>query len=705
MKLLASTMMIIVAGAGVFAPRASAQTLSTYGTPGLIDMPTAEVLPDGELAFTAAAVGSTLRGTMLFQFLPGIYGTFRYSFLEYFFSTSIGYAKTGSIYDRSFDLHFQLREESQYWPAVAVGLRDLLGTGLYLGEYLVATKTFADRFSVTGGLGWGRLATRGGFRNPLCLNNNRFCTRPPLDFGKGGTLSAGNWFRGDAALFGGIRWDVNDRLSLLAEYSSDAYVAEASRGVMQVKSPFNFGVTYKFDSGTQISGYYVQGAEVGVQLSYAFNPAKPRNNSSAEKAPPSLVPVDRVALASWNLPDRKPDQPGARQVLAQRMDDEGLILEGIEIDGRTATVRIENHRFGASAQAVGRANRALANTLPPQIDTFAVVLLQNGVPITRVTTARVDLGELEHDLDGAWRSLARADISDAYVNNAGVLQDVYPRYSYRFGPYTAISFFDPQNPLRGDIGVQFNADLIVRPGLTFSGQLRQPIIGTLDQSSRTSDSILPHVRTDWPLYAQGSDLELSHLTAEYIWRPRQDVFARVTAGLLEPMFGGISAEVLWYPVDSRVALGGEINYARQRGYEILFDFLDYEVVTGHGSVYYDMGNDYLAQVDVGRYLAGDWGATFSLDREFNNGFKVGAFFTLTDVPFDDFGEGSFDKGIRMEIPLSWLTGRPSRRTVSQTIHPILRDGGARLIVPNRLYEYTRGDRAVRMAEQWGRYFR
>lgn len=138
---------------------------------------------------------------------------------------------------------------------------------------------------------------------------------------------------------------------------------------------------------------------------------------------------------------------------------------------------------------------------------------------------------------------------------------------------------------------------------------------------------------------------------------------------------------------------------------MLFGFRDHDVFTGHASAYFDLAGDYFAQVDVGRYLARDWGATFTLNREFNNGFKIGGFFTLTDVPFDDFSEGSFDKGIRIEIPLSWLTGKPSRATTGQTIRPVLRDGGARLMVRNRLYEYTRADRTTKMSGQWGRYFR
>jgi hypothetical protein len=113
------------------------------------------------------------------------------------------------------------------------------------------------------------------------------------------------------------------------------------------------------------------------------------------------------------------------------------------------------------------------------------------------------------------------------------------------------------------------------------------------------------------------------------------------------MYGGVSGEVLWKKSASRLALGAEVNYALKRDFDDLFGFGDYDIVTGHVSGYYDMGNGFHGQVDVGRYLAGDWGATFSVDREFNNGWRVGAYATLTDVPFDEFGEGSFDKGIRI----------------------------------------------------------
>ena len=152
-------------------------------------------------------------------------------------------------------------------------------------------------------------------------------------------------------------------------------------------------------------------------------------------------------------------------------------------------------------------------------------------------------------------------------------------------------------------------------------------------------------------------------------------------------------------------MGAEVNHVKQRDFDMRFGFQDYEIATGHVSAYYAFGNGFHGQLDVGRYLAGDWGGTVTLDREFKNGIKVGAFFTLTDVSFEDFGEGSFDKGIKVEIPLDFITGEPSLNGFGQTIRTVQRDGGARLNVRNRLYDLTRGYRAPSIEDQWGKFWR
>ena len=88
-----------------------------------------------------------------------------------------------------------------------------------------------------------------------------------------------------------------------------------------------------------------------------------------------------------------------------------------------------------------------------------------------------------------------------------------------------------------------------------------------------------------------------------------------------------------------------------------------------------------------------------------NGWKIGAFATLTDVSADDFGEGSFDKGIMLTIPLAIGTGTPSREGTDVTIRSVQRDGGARLSVPDRLYELVREGHEPDVAASWGRFWR
>ncbi|WP_217358507.1 YjbH domain-containing protein [Ruegeria atlantica] len=685
-------MALVCAGA---AGIAEAQSVSTYGTPGLLEIPTAEMFEDGTLAFTAAGFRDTARGTMTFQMLPWALGSFSYAYIKGFDGA------VGDRYDRSFDFHFRLREESKHSPSIVMGLRDFGGTGIYAAEYFVATKTFRDRFKLTGGIGWGRMAGRGAFSNPLGVFGERFDTRPSSNDGETGQLDFGNWFRGDAALFGGVSWQHNDRLTFLAEYSPDLYTAEGDNIGFDIHSPINFGVQYRFKNGTQLTTSYLYGTTLGLTFSYFIDPRKAVTPGGQGAAPPPLRPRSQVAAATA---DRT--QGDIRDRLQRALDQEGLRLVYLSDSGNTVQVGVENNRYGLAAQVLGRTARVLVNEEPPQTEQFDIALMSRGVPLSAVRVNRDDLYELEHDPDNAWRSFARAEVSDTIpLVDGGILTDAFPHFSYRFGPYLNFSFFDPDDPLRYELGAALGLDYTLSPGFTLSTGLRLPILSTLDDSTRVSDSPLPHVRSDWAIYARESNLRIEHLTAEYLWRPGTNLYARTTLGYLETMFGGLSTELLWYPTDSRLALGVEANYVAQRDFDVLFGFQNYTVATGHASAYYDLPGEYHAQVDVGRYLAGDYGATFALDREFTNGFKVGAFFTLTNVSSEEFGEGSFDKGIRLEIPVSWLTGRPSRNKLAQTIRPVLRDGGARLSVRNRLYGVTREARAQNLSRGWGRFWR
>ncbi len=671
---------------------------SIHGTPGLIDMPTAEVAPDSTLSFTFSNLGPTSRGTLTFQVTPRLSASFRYTGIvgfDPFFDT---------YFDRSFDLRFRILDETKYLPAVSVGINDFIGTGTFSGEYIVATKSIGEKLRVTAGLGWGRLASNGSLGAP-------FGPRPPFDYGLGGTLNYSQWFRGPVAPFGGVSYAVNDRLTLKAEYSSDAYMVESARGVFTPKSPFSFGADWQVFPGTNIAAYYAYGNTIGAQITFSANPRKPTSRSGTEEAPLPVRPRPSRSVdpQAWDT-DWVSDptvQPGISSALAAALKKDGQTLESMSLTANRAEIRVTNTRYDAAAQAVGRAARMMTRAFPASVETFVITTMQNGIPISSVTLSRSDIEALEHA--PAPQMFDRAAITDpaGRGKDHGLMPvpGVYPKFNWSLAPYVTVSLFDPDNPVRADFGLRLKGRYEIIPGLIFSGAVTKKLLGNLDETTRFSDSVLPHVRSDISEYAVQGDPAIEHLTLAWYARPARNLYSRVTFGYLEPMFAGVSAEMLWKPVDSRFALGAEVAYVRQRAYDQLFGLRAYGVVTGHVSGYYDLGNGFTTQLDIGRYLAGDYGATLTVDRVFANGWKIGAYATLTNVPASEFGEGSFDKGIRLTIPMEWAMGKPSRASNTTVIQSLARDGGARLQVDGRLFDWVEPGHSDALAQRWGKFWR
>ena len=179
-----------------------------------------------------------------------------------------------NLFDRSFDLQLQLLKERGAWqPSLAIGLRDFLGTGIYSAEYLVASKTVAQDFTVTGGVGWGRLSGVGGVENPFCAVAGQLLhARRGLRRGRPGRPSATSSTAPTSAFFGGVEWRTPiDGLTLKAEYSSDAYTQEQAGGDAKFrrKSPVNFGAEYRVTEGVTLGGYYMYGDTVGFNIVFS----------------------------------------------------------------------------------------------------------------------------------------------------------------------------------------------------------------------------------------------------------------------------------------------------------------------------------------------------------------------------------------------------------------------------------------------------
>ena len=785
----------------------SRSTHNLFGMTGLIDTPTADFQPDGQVSLTTSYFGGNLRTTLGAQFLPGIEGAFRYSAIDDF------RADASTLFDRSFDIKFQLIEESDTWPSIAFGLQDFLGTGIYSGEYIVATKGFEfgsyGDFRVTGGIGWGRFASGSGVPNPFCELVDRYCNRD-ADFGLGGSVNFGQFFRGrNVGFFGGVEWLTPvEGLSLKLEYNNDDYTLERRNGGYTPKIPVSAAASYRLSEGVEIGAYYMYGNEFGIRLSLSGNPFRPLVEADGEPAPlpvltrevlpngsriaalgkvhraldggvtvsyadPRLAAITlhrRLGNVRWAdaILNRRPrtcpedlaraidaehgvvdlvtfKAPGGEVIctvalrpagehairitsrgaedypidwyrdetyraeivktLVAALGDDSIGLYGVEVDPRRVSLFIENRRYHAHARAIGRAARILTRTMPPSIEIFEITTVEASLPISTVVLTRSQLEEQVNRPGAATRAWVTADVREGTAIPWDTIETpggiAYPRFSWSVVPATPVNLFDPDQPVRLDLSLVGTASIEVTPGLSVNTAVSKRIVGGLDDIGRVSDSQLPKVRSDVANYLREGDPALVRLSADYLSKFDHGLYGRLSAGLLEQMYGGVSAEVLWKPYDRSWGLGLELNWVKQRDFETLLSFRDYDVVTGHASVYWNTGYYGLfAQVDAGRYLAGDWGATFTLKRRFANGWEFGGFFTLTDVPFSEFGEGSFDKGLFLTIPLNWFAPFETRGSYSVALRPLTRDGGQRLFVSNRLWSIAEGADRPHLRAGW-----
>ncbi|MDZ4087707.1 MAG: YjbH domain-containing protein [Tabrizicola sp.] len=670
-------------------------TLNLNGATGLIDMPSGDAQKDATFSFSTALIGPVTRATLSFQFSERLSGSFRFQTWRDWDTLIPGDAEES---DRSIDLRYQILKEGKIAPALTIGLQDLTGQGLFSSEYLAATKTFGDKVKVTAGLGWGRLGTDGGIGAP-------FGSRPAVD--PLGVPNSDQWFRGEAAPFAGVEYKVNDNWTLKAEYSSDAYVLEdAERGLIERDSPFNFGVEYQRNPYMRFGAYSLYGSEFALAFHIILDPKSRATGGIVGKAP---VPVKaRPARAAdpeaydsgWvSQPDAGPI---LRQNLAKRLAKDGIAVENLAYTADTVQVRIRNGRIDAGSQAIGRTARALSHVMPASVEVFEIVPVVNGIGASKVTIRRSDLEALEYTADNASLLRERVTVTDAGPAPAWSLGDeeLYPKFRWSLRPVVRLS-----EPMEGDIGLRLSANYDMAPGWVLSGSIYKELASNREGS--VSTSTLPRVRTDGSRYNEFGDPALEKLTLAWFARPADSLYSRVSVGYLERMHAGVSGELLWKPVDSQLALGAEVNYTRQRDTDggLGFGEYDYDIVTGHVSAYYDFGNGYLGQLDVGRYLAGDVGATVSVDRVFANGWRVGAFATVTDVSAEEFGEGGFDKGVRLTIPFNWALGTDTRRGLDLNFRPNGGDGGARLNVDDRLYQSIREYHTDGLDPDWGRVWR
>lgn len=388
---------------------------------------------------------------------------------------------------------------------------------------------------------------------------------------------------------------------------------------------------------------------------------------------------------------------------------QGLVPIAARSRNGVTELAVANDAFHNTATAVGRAGRAIAAAAPTGAERIAVTQIDHGVALGRASLWRGDLEKAANHVgspEEVWLHTA-IDRGATPSGEDWLKADAYPRFSWAVLPEVKQHFGAGSE---GGYKAALYATLAGRvepwPGLALEGAISQELIGNLDDIQPRTGSAEPRVRSDIARYADEGKTAISRLIGSWTARPLKNLFLRASAGLFEPMYGGVGVEALLRPVDSAWALGADVNWVKQRDFDQLLDFRGYRVWTGHVSLYRQWPRSgFLGVMRVGRYLAGDVGATVDLSRQFANGIRIGGWATLTDMKRRDFGPDSFAKGLYIAIPLDLFLPWSSRGATTAPFTVLNRDGGQRLDRGPDLYDLTTPGTADALEAGWGSLLR
>jgi Exopolysaccharide biosynthesis protein YbjH len=442
-------------------------------------------------------------------------------------------------------------------------------------------------------------------------------------------------------------------------------------------------------------------SQTKVTISPAEPPFLPKLVSSSE----SLKPAPRLRLMSEVRPPptARPDVRAIAAKIFTELAAMNFTGESFAIRGDHAYLAFSQDKYRDLPIALGRAARVVMQHLPPNVEAITLDLRRQGVTMLSVTLMRRDLERGIVHLGSPEEIWADAHFSNTDPDRPiGIRnEDAYPRFDWSLDPRTRQQIGGPNSFLLYQIYADVSGSANLRPGLSVTGDVGINLYNDFNKLTLASNSTLPHVRSDIAKYLKQGANGIYRLQADYMFNIAPSLYGRLSAGYLEEMFAGVDGEVLYRPYDERWAVGLDLNHVYQRAYNDLFGLRKYNVTTGHLSFYYQLPwYHVLAHLYVGQYLAGDRGATIEISRRFESGVTIGAFATKTNVSAAQFGEGSFDKGFFISIPLDLLFGQPTKQYASYVFRPLTRDGGQMLGIANPLYGVTDGTDAQSLAHDW-----
>jgi len=532
------------------------------------------------------------------------------------------------------------------------------------------------------GMGWGKFVGDNNFDNPLSFLSDSLDIRPLVsdNFDSGGTVSYDKWFRGNAALFGGIEYFFPKvrGLSMKLEYDPYNYFdfsannrRDALNNLRKKDSDINIGFSYPFNKFLTLDASYIKGNTFNL----SFTVGATFNGKLRDK--PKFKPTLKTKE------NNEKSELIFYEDLLHNLNNNNLLLQTASLskDKLDISISTSEHRNAIRSSSY-------AGTIA------SMVSKQHNIDISQINVSHINVGVELNNITYIANHFDKSknipiEIIEKYTKLDSGNKDGYKNHEFQpslkfpfifssFSPVLVSNIGNPEKFYFWGLDIQNTAEIQFSRNLLLSSEINYSLYNNFQDTVSGPASRMEHVRTDKVLYLKNADLYIKRLQLDYFWSPHKNLYAKLSGGFFEGMFGGFGGQVLFKPFDSNFNISFEGFYVKQRGYAQTFKFKKYKTTTAHLNIGYMLPMGIESNISYGRYLAKDDGYTFDLSRRTKSGFKAGIYFSRTNVSAELFGEGSFDKGFYFQIPMD-LFSKDYRGGYSNfKLSPLTRDGGAKL---------------------------
>ena len=615
-------------------------SLNNHGSIGLINMPTARFYDESSFGVTIYDGNPDQKVTMTSSPFDWLEASFFYTNIQNqrYCDNEFDPVCSQDYKDKGFNFKLRIKEEG-ILPALAVGINDIAGTGLYSSEYIVGSYGI-NKTDFHFGLGWGMLnGSEQNFKNPLGELDQSFFDRPDFFEGKGGQFQPSRYFSGDTVSpFFGISYAPNQKYLLKVEY--DTTLTSGKIEYEEPRQEFSFGIDFNLTKNLTIGISSERGNATSIKFSY-------RNNTKISKP--------RYEYKDSN--HKETDSDYVR--LIRNLNENGIGVNKIIESAEQVGVQISQFRH-------------------PNLDIIDEIINKASfnAGIEKPVKANLTIANLK----------ARTEFDDSFEKNAKLIYQRQAKKKFRTNTRLEVRPFlaSREEFFKGALMIENISEYSFLDNFYFSSNIKYSLADNFDDLKYPPVDTYPaQVRSDIKDYLINYDegIIIGRAQFDYYLSPKKNHHVMLTGGILEEMFNGAGFEYLYFNEGSNYAIGFEMFEVKKRDYEMRFGTLDYKNVTGHINFYYRNYKriPFDAKISYGEYLAGDEGVTIDLSRSFANGTKFGVFASFTDVSTEQFGEGSFDKGIYFNIPVFG-------NLINYSWRPLTKDPGAKLVRKNTLHD-------------------